>query len=107
MEERERARTEMQIIEMLKSVFDPEIPVNIYDLGLIYNIDIRDNIVNIDMTLTSPTCPVSDSIVEQVKMKVGMVPKAPKLVVVNLVWEPMWNKDMITDAGRLELGIFD
>ncbi len=107
MEERAKQRLEMQVIEMLKSVFDPEIPVNIYDLGLVYRIDIQDNRVDIDMTLTSPTCPVSDSIVAQVKSKVAMIPNAPDYVQVNLVWEPMWNKDMISDAGKLELGIFD
>ena len=106
MDKKNNARTEMQIIEMLKSVFDPEIPVNIYDLGLIYNIEIKETDVLIDMTLTSPTCPVADSIIAQVQEKAAMVPNAPDRVIVNLVWEPMWNRDMVSDAGRLELGIF-
>jgi len=107
MDEKAKARLEMQIIEQLKGVFDPEIPVNIYDLGLIYNIEILEDRINVDMTLTSPTCPVSDSIVAQVQYRIGLIPNAPKKIYVNLVWEPMWHKDMISDAGKLELGIFD
>jgi len=96
--------TEEQIVRMLKTVFDPEIPVNIYDLGLIYKIDIADDgHLNIDMTLTAPNCPAVDFIVEDVRMKVGGVEGVTD-VEVNIVFEPAWDKSMMSEEAQLELG---
>jgi FeS assembly SUF system protein len=95
---------EEEIVTQLKNCFDPEIPVNIYDLGLIYNIDIKeDNTVEIEMTLTAPACPAADFILEDVHEKVSMV-EGIKGVSVNLVFDPPWDKDMMSDEARLELG---
>lgn len=95
---------EEEIVKMLKTVYDPEIPVNVYDLGLIYDIDVnKENEVVIAMTLTAPGCPLADFIVEDVKMKVESV-KDVKSVTVNLVWEPEWNKDMMSEEAKVELG---
>ena len=89
---------------MLKTVFDPEIPVNIYDLGLIYKIDlVEEGQLNIDMTLTAPNCPAVDFIVEDVRMKVGSV-EGVKNVDVNIVYEPAWDKSMMSEEAQLELG---
>lgn len=95
---------EEQIVRMLKTVFDPEIPVNIYDLGLIYKIDLsEDGNLTIDMTLTAPSCPAVDFIVEDVRMKVGSV-EGVKSVVVDIVYEPAWDKSMMSEEAQLELG---
>lgn len=95
---------EEAIVAMLKTVYDPEIPVNVYDLGLIYNVEIDDaNNVRIDMTLTAPNCPAADFMLEDVRMKVESV-KNVNNVEVNLVFEPEWNKDMMTEEAKLELG---
>ncbi len=88
---------------MLKTVFDPEIPVNVYDLGLIYKIDLQDDICNIDMTLTAPNCPAADFLVEDIKQKVGNV-EGINTVNVNIVFEPEWSKDMMSEEAKLELG---
>ncbi len=88
---------------MLKTVFDPEIPVNVYDLGLIYKIDIHDDVCTIDMTLTAPSCPAADFLVEDIRQKVSSV-EGIKNVVVNLVFEPEWTKDMMSEEAKLELG---
>lgn len=97
-------QTEEAIVAVLKTVFDPEIPVNVYDLGLIYKIDVDENQhVNIDMTLTAPNCPAVDFIVEDVRMKVESV-KNVKSVDINLVFDPPWNEDMLSDEAKLELG---
>lgn len=94
------------IIERLKDVFDPEIPVNIYDLGLIYNVDIDDNNkANIIMTLTAPGCPVADILVEDVRqaaLAVDTIEEAD----VELTFEPPWDKSMMSEEARLELGFF-
>lgn len=96
--------TEEKIVKTLKTVYDPEIPVNIYDLGLIYKVDIDENkTVNIDMTLTAPNCPAVDFIVEDVKMKVEAV-EGVKAVNVNIVFDPPWDKDMMSEEAKLELG---
>lgn len=96
--------TEEQIVKMLRTVYDPEIPVNIYDLGLIYKIDLAENgALNIDMTLTAPNCPAVDFIVEDVKMKAGGV-EGVTSVEVNIVFEPAWDKDMMSEEAKLELG---
>ena len=92
------------IIAMLKTVYDPEIPVNIYDLGLIYKIDLQDNgEVVLDMTLTAPNCPAADFIMEDVRQKVDSVEGVTSSVV-NLVFEPEWDKDMMSEEAKLELG---
>ena len=89
---------------MLKTVFDPEIPVNIYDLGLIYRIDPQeDNSVDIDMTLTAPNCPAVDFIVEDVRMKVESIPGISEARI-NIVFDPPWDKDMMSEEAKLELG---
>lgn len=95
---------EEQVLKMLKTVFDPEIPVNIYDLGLIYKVDIQDDgVCNIDMTLTAPSCPAADFLVEDIEQKVRSV-KGINKVQVNIVFEPAWTKDMMSEEAKLELG---
>ena len=94
------------IIEQLKTVYDPEIPVNIYDLGLIYNLDIdlKNNII-IKMTLTTPNCPVADTMPENVGKAVSEI-EGISSIRVELVWEPKWSKDMMTEDAKLALDIF-
>ncbi len=100
----EKYDIEVETVKMLKTVFDPEIPVNVYDLGLIYKIDVSDDsVVNIDMTLTAPSCPAADFIVEDIEQKVGAI-DGVKNVNVNIVYEPEWNKDKMSDAAKLDLG---
>ena len=95
---------EEKIVAMLKTVFDPEIPVNVYDLGLIYKIDVYDSgEVNIDMTLTAPNCPAADFIMEDVRQKVESV-DGVSAATINLVFEPEWDKDMMSEEAKLELG---
>jgi FeS assembly SUF system protein len=95
---------EEKIVEMLKTVFDPEIPVDIYNLGLIYKIDVSDeNAVSIDMTLTAPNCPAADFILEDVRMKVESI-EGITSTKINLVFEPQWDKDMLSEEAKLELG---
>ena len=99
-----RLKTEEKTIAMLKTVYDPEIPVNIYDLGLIYKIDLQDDgEVVLDMTLTAPNCPAADFIMEDVRQKVDSVEGVTSSVV-NLVFEPEWDKDMMSEEAKLELG---
>lgn len=96
--------TEEKIVRMLKTVFDPEIPVNIYDLGLIYKIDLdAEGFLVIDMTLTAPNCPAVDFIIEDVRMKTLSV-EGVKDVHVNIVYEPAWDKSMMSEEAQLELG---
>ena len=96
---------EVQIIEAISTIYDPEIPVNIYELGLIYDIDISlDGAICIDMTLTSPACPVAGSLPGEVEKRVRDVPGADN-VAVQLVWDPPWTPDRLTEAARLELGL--
>ena len=92
------------IITEIKKIYDPEIPVNIFDLGLIYDISIRDKTVEIEMTLTSPNCPVADSLPKMVK---DIVEKLDEVDTVNikLVWNPPWTKDMMSEAAKLELNL--
>ena len=95
---------ENKIVEMLRTVFDPEIPVNVYDLGLIYKVEIGDqNAVNIDMTLTAPNCPAADFIVEDVKQKIASIEGIGE-VTINLVFEPEWDKEMMSEEAKMELG---
>lgn len=94
---------EEKIVRVLKTVFDPEIPVDIYELGLIYNIDINDGGVIIEMTLTAPNCPAADFILEDVKQKVEGV-EGVKSVEIKLVFEPEWSKNRMSEEALLELG---
>jgi len=102
--ENEFLQLEESIVTALKTVFDPEIPVNIYDLGLIYKVNVNDgeNVI-IEMTLTAPNCPAADFIMEDVQMKVEGI-KEIKSVKVNLVFEPEWDKDMMSEEAKLDLG---
>ena len=94
-----------KIIREIKKVYDPEIPVNIYELGLIYKIEIdKKNNVNVDMTLTTPNCPVADSLPKQVKVYIMNV-KGVSDVKLNLVWEPPWDKSKMSEAAKLELNL--
>ncbi|MDE6297465.1 MAG: metal-sulfur cluster assembly factor [Muribaculaceae bacterium] len=92
-------------IEMLRTVFDPEIPVNVYDLGLIYKIDYEteNKTLHVDMTLTAPSCPAADFIVEDVRQKLVSI-EGPEKVDLRLVFEPEWNQDMMSEEAKLELG---
>ena len=100
----EKTKIEERIVDVLKTVYDPEIPVNIYDLGLIYKIDVKDNYdVDIDMTFTAPSCPAADLILEDVRQKVDSL-EGVKNAVVNLVFEPTWDQSMMTEEARVELG---
>ncbi len=102
--ENELLSIEEKIVQMLKTVYDPEIPVNVYDLGLIYKVEVDDDKnVKIDMTLTAPNCPAADFIVEDVRMKVESIDEI-KSVDIQLVFEPEWDKDMMSEEAKLELG---
>jgi len=98
------AFTKQNIIDALKTIYDPEIPVNIWDMGLVYDIDISDDQVLIKMTFTSPTCPMMEEILNQVKSAVQMV-AGDIPVRVDLVWEPAWDLSRMSDAARLELDL--
>ena len=95
---------ETTVLRVLKTLYDPEIPVNIYDLGLIYSIDIDDDDnVTVEMTLTAPNCPVADSILAEVKDKVNFI-QGVKSATVNLVFDPPWDQSMMSEEAKLELG---
>ena len=97
---------EAEVVEALRNVYDPEIPVNIYDLGLIYDIDVDEyGVVDIEMTLTSPACPVAGSLPGEVEAKVRAV-EGVSDVTVELVWEPAWSMDRMSEEAKLELGFF-
>ena len=97
-------QTEEKIVTMLKTVYDPEIPVNIYDLGLIYRIDLKDDgRLEVDMTMTAPNCPAADFLVEDAKQKLESIDEI-KEVKINVVFEPEWTKDMMSEEAKLELG---
>ena len=94
-----------KVIEEIKKIYDPEIPVNIYELGLIYKVEVDEkNKVNIDMTLTSPNCPVDESLPKEVKENIMKV-EGVSNVNLNLVWEPPWDKDKMSEAAKLELNL--
>ncbi len=100
----EKATLKNLIIDILKTVYDPEIPVNIYDLGLIYDIDLyEEDEVKILMTLTAPNCPMADQILEEVEDKVRALPQINDVTVV-LTFEPEWDKDKMSEEAKLELG---
>lgn len=97
--------TEEKIVAYLKTVFDPEIPVNVYDLGLIYKVDLQeDGLLLIDMTLTAPSCPAADFLIEDISQKMRSV-EGVRDVKINLVFEPEWTKDMMSEEAKLELGM--
>lgn len=101
----ERLKIEERIIEVLRTVYDPEIPVDIYSLGLVYRIDLADDgALTVDMTLTTPNCPMADFIMEDVRMKLEGI-EGVTSVTVNIVFEPEWNKDMMSEEAKLELGM--
>ena len=105
MTEEQRLHLEEETVKMLKTVFDPEIPVEVYSLGLIYKIDIDDDAnVSIDMTLTAPNCPMADFLFEDIRQKVESI-EGVKSVNVQLVYEPEWDQSMMTDEAKLELGM--
>ena len=93
-----------KIIAEIKKIYDPEIPVNIYELGLIYDISVNDNNVKVKMTLTSPNCPVAESLPKEVKDSILEIEEVKK-VDLDLVWEPPWDKSMMSEAAKLELNI--
>ena len=96
---------EERIVDVLKTVYDPEIPVNIYDLGMIYKIDMQENgILDVDMTFTAPNCPAADFILEDVRTKLESV-DGVKTANVNLVFEPAWDQSMLSEEAKLELGL--
>ena len=105
----ERTAEELRItekaIEMLRTVFDPEIPVNVYDLGLIYKIDydVDTKTLHVDMTLTAPSCPAADFILEDVRQKLVSI-KGPEKVDLRLVFDPVWDQSMMSEEAKLELG---
>ena len=104
MTQEEKTLIEERIVDVLKTVYDPEIPVNIYDLGLIYKIDVKDDgNVDIDMTFTAPTCPAADFILEDVRQKVDSL-QSVYTATVNLVFEPAWDQSMLSEEARIELG---
>jgi FeS assembly SUF system protein len=104
MEFSEKLETESRIVDVLKSIFDPEIPVNIYDLGLIYEVDLDENLVaHVTMTLTAPNCPMAEDLVEEVKYKVGGT-MGVKECDLKLTFTPPWDKSMLSDAAKLDLG---
>lgn len=100
-----KAKTEERIIELLKTVYDPEIPVNIYDLGLIYGIDIQDDgKLTLEMTLTAPNCPMADFIVEDVRIRLNTIEELTE-VEIKLVFDPVWSREMMSEEAMLELGL--
>jgi FeS assembly SUF system protein len=92
------------VIDALRSIYDPEIPVNIYDLGLIYGVDLDDDHVVVTMTLTTPHCPVAETMPGEVELRVGSVPGIGSAEV-NLVWEPAWDPAKMSDEAKLEMGM--
>lgn len=104
MDASEKLKIEERVVEVLKTVYDPEIPVDIYDLGLIYRIELHDDgTLDVDMTLTAPNCPAADFIVEDVRIKLDGI-EGVKDAKVSLVFEPEWDKDMMSEEAKLELG---
>ena len=105
MTQEKKTLIEERIVDVLKTVYDPEIPVNIYDLGMIYKIDVEDDAtVSLDMTFTAPNCPAADFILEDVRTKVESV-EGVVSANVNLVFEPAWDQRMMSEEARVELGL--
>lgn len=102
--QQQRTELEEKVVEMLRTVYDPEIPVDVYSLGLIYLIDIDDDAnLHINMTLTAPNCPAADFIIEDMRIKLESI-EGIKSVDINIVFEPEWDKDMMSEEAKLELG---
>ena len=105
MSNEQKQATEERIVEMLRTVYDPEIPVNVYDLGLIYSIDLNDDgHLDVDMTFTAPNCPIADFIITDVQTKLESV-EGVESVKINIVFEPEWTPDLMTEEAKLELGM--
>ena len=105
MDSEQRLKIEEKVVEVLRTVYDPEIPVDIYSLGLVYKIDLADDgALSVDMTLTAPNCPMADFILEDVRMKIEGV-EGVTSVNVNIVFEPEWTQDMMSEEAKLELGL--
>jgi FeS assembly SUF system protein len=101
----EQKRIEEKVIEVLRSVYDPEIPVNIYELGLIYDIKVApDNAVEVKMTLTAPACPVAGTLPPEIERKIETIPEVPRAKV-EVVWDPPWTRERMSEAALLELGL--
>ena len=102
----EKIEIEEKVVELLKTVYDPEIPVNVYDLGLIYRIELSDDLkrLDVDMTMTAPSCPMADFIIEDVRQKLETI-DGLTTVNVNLVFEPEWDQSMMSEEAQLELGM--
>ena len=104
MTQEEKTRIEERIVDVLKTVYDPEIPVDIWNLGMIYRIDVQDDgTVDIDMTFTAPSCPAADFILEDVRTKVESIEEV-RVANVNLVFDPAWDQSMMSEEARVELG---
>lgn len=101
----EHLKTEEKVVEMLRTVYDPEIPVDIYSLGLVYKIDLDENgNLSVDMTMTAPNCPMADFIVDDARYKLESIDGVSS-VSINVVFEPEWAKDMMSEEAKLELGL--
>ena len=97
---------EQEVIDTLKTIYDPEIPVNIYDLGLVYKIDIsEENDIQVDMTLTSPACPVAETLPPMIEQAIKLQIPETKMSVVQVVWEPPWDHSKMSESAQLELGM--
>ena len=104
MAQEEKLKIEERIVEALKTVYDPEIPVNIYDLGLIYKIDLHDDgVLDLDMTFTAPACPAADFILEDVRSKMEAI-EGVTTVNIEMVFDPAWDQSMMSEEARVELG---
>lgn len=104
MDAEKKLQLEEKVVEMLRTVYDPEIPVSIYELGLIYRIDIDDEAnLTVDMTLTAPSCPAADFLIDDARIKLESI-DGIKSVAINLVFEPEWTQDMMSEEAKLELG---
>lgn len=104
MTQEEKTKIEERIVDVLRTVYDPEIPVNIYDLGLIYKVDVKDDgDVDLDMTFTAPSCPAAEFMLEDVRQKVEGL-EGIKSCNVNIVFEPVWDQSMMSEEARIELG---
>ena len=103
-EANELKRIQHEVVETLKTIYDPEIPVDIYELGLIYKIEYKLPVIEIDMTLTSPACPMADMLTYEIQTRLKLI-NGVEDVAINLVLEPEWNQDMMTEEAKLKLGL--
>ena len=104
MKQEEKTKIETEIVEVLKTVYDPEMPVDVWNLGMIYKIDVKDDhTVDVDMTLTAPNCPAADYIMEDVRTKIESIESVERANI-NLVFEPIWDYSMMSEEARVELG---